>query len=164
MKEVISYKEKQQMNVLNISLNSHDFVTLENNDLYFWKNEGNTYFFKFKISLTDFEKVMEFMDLYNKLSDRDYYALPANLEMTYCLVPNKYYGYYYRMKTFCSHVLLGTDDELYSCKFYLPVNSELWRTTIKQSQNIIDIKIYVNGKLSNQPLSYDTAKRLGLIE
>lgn len=164
MDTVIKYEEKQNLNVLNISLNSHDLVSLSGNDLYFWKNRGNHYYFKLKISLIDFEKVIDFMDLYYKMSNGDSYWLPANLEMVYTLVPKVYYGQYYKMKSFCNFIKLAIDGDFKNGDFYLPFNPTLWRQEINKGKQIVEIKVYVNGKLSNKPLSYETAKKLGLIE
>lgn len=178
----INYGVKKEMkNILDISLNSHDFVSVENNILSFWKNKHNDYFETIRIHLDDFKRVLDFMEIVDKSIDLSFDLLNiqgmnngfpvANMEMNYTLVPKNYLGHRYYMKTFCRYILFSNKafpndsyDNDRDCIFWLPIDKKLWENEINDKKKVLDIKVFINGKLSNKPISYETAKNLGIIE
>lgn len=168
----ISYEEMLKKDVI-MSLSSHDKVIWESSRcreergqyISFWKCRGNHYEYRFKIHISDMYSVIKSMEHCHRFLEED---IPANMYINYCLVPDVYINTYYYYKTFCRFLLFCNCEEmlnLSSENFWLPINPKLWREKLANKPKIkLDFQITVNGKEVNKPLSYETAKRLGIVE
>lgn len=159
---------KERKEFLHVS--GHDYILWKENSkiiLEFWKSRPyDNYECLFSIHVEDMEKIAKAMEHCERLLEKD---LPANMILKYCLVPEHYMDSYYYMESFCNHLIIGrSENDLKDSrkKLWLPINSKLIRERLLHKPKIynLDFRLTVNGKEINEPLSHETAKRLGIIE
>lgn len=162
----INYEEMVKRDLI-MSLSNHDKVLWASETLKhieFWKSGGYFYNYQFSIHLDDMYKVIEAMEHCERLYEKE---LPANMDLHYCLVPKNYLGHYYYMKSSCNNFKFSNSKKGLENinRIYLPINSKLWRDRLSiLPVPKVNVEINVNGKRVNEPLSYETAKRLGIIK